>query len=130
MALNIIVVTEKLVEIHHGYTQRKNSVNINPCSSSDQSVYIFKASTTLSLDLYPPALLEPQMYKFQQTYKTFLKCIKINRNCINHPQMYKNWPHMHKQGTDKCINKIDHNWLKLALSQPQIYKKKRPQMYK
>ena len=126
MALNIIVVTEKLVEIHHGYTQRKNSVNINPSSSSDQSVYIFKASP---LDLYPPALLDPQMYKFPQTYKTFLKCVKINRNCINHPQMYKNWPHLYKQGTNKCINYIDHNWLKLALSQPQMYKNQ-PQMYK
>ena len=43
--------------------------------------------------------------------------------------MYKNWPHLYKQVTDKCINKIDHNWLKLAISQPQMYKNQ-PQMYK
>ena len=91
MTLNIILqLQKKLIEKHHGNTQKKNSVNINFSSSSDQSVYIFKASITLSLDLYPPALLDPQMYKILQTYKTFLKCIKINHNCINHPQMYKN----------------------------------------
>ena len=39
MALNIIVVTEKLVEIHHGYTQRKNSVNINP-----EAYWVLKAT--------------------------------------------------------------------------------------
>ena len=37
-----------------------------------------------------PCVLDPQMYKFPQVYKTSLKCIKINHNCINHPQMYKN----------------------------------------
>ena len=74
-------------------------------------------------------LLDPQMYKFPQVYKSSLKCIKINHNCIKHPQMYKNWPHLYKQGIDKCINYIDHHWLKLALSQPQMYKNQ-PQMYK
>ena len=54
------------------------------------------------------------MYKFPQAYKTSLKCIKINRNCINHPQVYNNWPHLYKQGTNQCINEIDRNWLKLS----------------
>ena len=53
-------------------------------------------------------LLDPEMYKFPQMFKTSLKCIKINHNCINRPQMYKNWPHLYKQGTDKCTNNIDH----------------------
>ena len=81
------------------------------------------------------ATWDPQMYKFSQMYKflqmnqTYLKCIKINHNCINNPQLYKNWPHLYKQGADKCINEIDDNWLNLALSQPQMYKNQ-PQMYK
>ena len=43
--------------------------------------------------------------------------------------MYKNWPHLYKQGTNICINKINHNQLKLVRSQPQMYKNQ-PQMYK
>ena len=43
--------------------------------------------------------------------------------------MYKNSPHLYQVGTDKCRHKIYHNWLKLALSQPQMYKIQ-PQMYK
>ena len=46
-------------------------------------------------------LLDPQMYKFPQVYKTSLKCIKINHNCINHPQMYK-FDHI-------CINRVPTN---------------------
>ena len=75
------------------------------------------------------SLLDPQMYNIKQMYKTSLKYVEINHNCVNHPQMYKNWPHLYKQGTDKCINEIDLNWLKLALNQPQMYKNQ-PQMYK
>ena len=51
--------------------------------------------------------------------------------CINLPQTYENWPHLYKQGTAKCINKIVHNWLKPALSKSQMYMyKNQPQMYK
>ena len=74
-------------------------------------------------------MLDAQMYKFPQMYKTSLKRIKINHNCKNHPQMYKNWPHLYKLGTDKCISDIDYNWLKLTLSQPQMYENQ-SQMYK
>ena len=47
--------------------------------------------------------------KVPHMYKTSLICIKINRNCINLPQMYEDRPHWYKQGTNKCINEIDHN---------------------
>ena len=67
-------------------------------------------------------VLDPQMYKFPQMYKTSLKCLKITLKCIK-------IDHMYKQCTDKCITDIDHNWLTLALSQPQMYKNQ-PQIYK
>ena len=41
------------------------------------------------------SLLDPQMYKISQTYKTSLT-IKINHNCINNSQMYKNRPQIYK----------------------------------
>ena len=31
--------------------------------------------------------------------------------CINRPQVHKNWPHLYKQGTEKCIDEIDHKCL-------------------
>ena len=62
-------------------------------------------------------------------YKTSLKCVKINHICINRSQICKHWPQLFKQGTDKCINEIEHNGLKLTLSQPQMYKNQ-PQMHK
>ena len=37
----------------------------------------------------PNALLDPQLYKIPQLYKTSLKCIKINHICINNPQAFK-----------------------------------------
>ena len=42
------------------------------------------------------SLLNPKMYEISQTYKTFL-AIKINRNFVNYPQMYKNLPQPHSK---------------------------------
>ena len=74
-------------------------------------------------------MIDPQLYKFPKMYKTSLKCIQINHNCINHHQMYKSWLHLYKQGTGKCAYEVDQNWLRLVLSHPQMYKNQ-PQMYK
>ena len=43
---------------------------------------------------------DTQIYKISQMYtiKYPSKCIKIDHNCINHLQMYKNWPHLYNTG--------------------------------
>ena len=54
-----------------------------------------------------------QMYKISQMYKTSLKSINSNHNCLNHPQMYTKWPLLYKKGIEKCINElttIDYNF--------------------